>query len=530
MSKNQSDFYCVLESLAECFKRNGIREIFGVVGDPITSLVAFAETRGIKYFGFRNEQAASYASSAVAFLTQRARTGVCLTVAGPGFVNALTGLANAHVNRWPNILVCPYVNEATAFQSIDQKNCLEPICKGYFVFDGHFDSVRSAVSLANTSPFGSVVIFVSTTVVVPQSLIPKNSIVTRKNSKLFSSDKTLVIIGGSVPLYPETFSAIRSLIENGFPFLADSMARGVVPETHLNCVSAARSKAFASCCSALIIGGRIDWMLSFGKPPKWNPQCKFILFSDDPIYPTDLEARVSLIPISGFASVAGMIQRPDSYWVDDLIATANANKNKHLKIISAISKKVLPSHHEAIGAIKKAIAYAGLGDALVVSEGANTMDAARVALDAIRSPCKRLDAGRWGTMGVGLGFVLAAHAIDPEAPVVCIEGDSAFGFSGMELETIVRYKCKAVIFVFNNGGIYTGAASNATAFSPHVKHDLIMRAFGGTAFSTEGRDAGTVQEIAVHAFSLLSKGTFPILVDVIIHPASGVLSGSVSRL
>ena len=528
-----SEFESLLLSVSDSLYACGVREIFGVAGEPITPLAKHAETRGIRYFGFRNEQAASYASAAIAFLTQRARTGVCMTVAGPGFTNALTGLANAGVNHWPNLLLCPLVSDTLAFQSMDQISCLKGICKGYFVYSKPDDDalVASALALANTAPFGSVCLFVS------KKGVPINSCIPPISPPTFVSDiqlgeKTLVIIGGQVVLHPETFFLIRDLInDRRLPFLAESLARGILPESHPLCVSAARSSAFASCLSVVIIGGKIDWTLHFGSSPKWNPQCRFLILSDHPEYPPHLQARVSTASISSLAYIAkSFTKTTDSDWVNQLVEMSKTRKNLLSENVSPPNPNTLPSHVQAMGAIKRAVSRAGLEDALIVSEGANTMDVSRVVLDQIRLPCKRLDAGRWGTMGVGLAYVMAAHAIDPSCPTICIEGDSALGFSGMELETIVRYKCKAVIFVFNNGGIYTGARDNATAFNPNIRHDVLMNSFGGEALSTNGGDARTVETVSREAFLLLSRGIYPILVDIGIHPASGVLSGSISRL
>lgn len=508
--------------------------MFGVAGDPITPLIHFAD-RVIKYYGFRNEQAASYASSAVSFLSQRRRTGVCLTVAGPGFLNALTGLANANVNQWPNLLLCPLTNEeavhGASFQFFDQVSSLHRgVCKGYFTYTGD-DSVKSAILLANRAPFGSVVLFIplSKSKCAASFFYPTLSPCTLKPPQ---SDKTLIVIGGAVPMYPETFPIIRSLLNDrgGFPFIADSLARGIVPESHPNCVSAARSLAMSSCSAVIIIGGRLDWMM---RGAMRHPNCHFTLISDDPVYPRDFDSsRLSLVPMAQLQELLNLdLQSPSPAWVSELITTAKINKKKYTKKISIFNRGILPSHLEAIAAIKRALSKTvGLNDALVVSEGANTMDVARVTLDHIPVPYKRLDAGRWGTMGAGLAYVLAAHAVDPHSPVICIEGDSAFGFSGMELETIVRYKCKVVIFVFNNGGIYTGKSDNSTAFSPNIKHDLMMTSFGGTGLSTHGGDAQSVERIAEEAFSRFSKGHHPILVDVIINPDSGLVSGSLSRL
>jgi thiamine pyrophosphate-dependent acetolactate synthase large subunit-like protein len=534
MSSEQRDLQSILEQVSHDLKTAGVQYMFGIAGDPITPLITFSEERGIKYFGFRNEQSASYAASAVSFLTRRKSTGVCLTVAGPGMTNALTGLAHANVNRWPVVLVCPFTSSHSDFQGIEQIEAARGLAKDAIIYSGTA-SVLRAFNLANTPPFGSVVLLIPRT---PTHARISHSftrpIGTRSEPSVPNPRapcKAILIIGSISPLYPELDERLlRFVEERRIPFLAEPLSRGILEESHELCVTAARSFAFKNADLAILVGGRLDWMLSYGKSPKWNPECTFVIYTDvNEEIPVGLESRTTIRSLSDFPLDGNVTI--DAQWREQVLKASKSNKQALKERLRwSPNSRQEPSHFEAVGAIREAIHKSGLEEALVISEGANTMDVARVALDVITGPSMRLDAGRWGTMGGGLGYVIAASACRPEEPIICIEGDSALGFSGMELETIVRYKCKALIFVFNNGGIYTGTASNATSFTPGVRHDVLMAAVGGIGLTTKGGNAQVVYETAINAFYRVSNGEFPVLVDINIHPDSGNLSGSLSRL
>jgi oxalyl-CoA decarboxylase len=530
MSSDQKSFEHVLRDLAyELGRSDKIGPIFGIAGDPITPLIGFAESQGIKYYGFRNEQAASYAASSISFLTRGKRLGVCLTVAGPGMVNALTGCANSLVNGWPMLLICPFTPSENEFQYTNQLEAIKGLCKDFVFYENGSESVAHAIALACESPYGSVVLFV-----------PKKPSYSHHLSKPISQgfltgsveippkSNVIIIVGSQIVFRPDVDAVVRKIVEtNGIPFIAESMARGILEESHQLCVTSARSAAFRSASVAILVGTKLDWMLAHGRSPKWNDSCQFIIYSDS-WSKTHSSEKVSLQSLSKLSQLAHVIINES--WREELLNLARSKRSELTARITLWRRGTLPSHFEAIGAIKLAITKAELRNALVVSEGANTMDVARIGLDDITEPCKRLDAGRWGTMGSGLGFVIAACALNPQQPVICIQGDSAFGFSGMELETIVRYRCNAIVVIFNNGGIYTGAKDNATAFSEGIRYTLLMEAFGGSGLTTEGRDANGVLDVMMKAVHMLKTGKYPVFVDIIIDPASGALSGSLSRL
>jgi oxalyl-CoA decarboxylase len=184
--------------------------------------------------------------------------------------------------------------------------------------------------------------------------------------------------------------------------------------------------------------------------------------------------------------------------------------------------------HGALGALRTVIKERP--DTILVNEGANTLDLARGVIDMYQ-PRKRLDVGTWGVMGVGMGFAIAA-AIETGKPVLAVEGDSAFGFCGMEVETICRYKLPVCVVVFNNNGIYRGTDVNpsggtdpaTTAFVKDAHYEKIMEAFGGA-----GAHVTTPDELLRAVNRAFDSGK-PTLINAAIDPAAGTESGRIGRL
>ncbi len=184
--------------------------------------------------------------------------------------------------------------------------------------------------------------------------------------------------------------------------------------------------------------------------------------------------------------------------------------------------------HGALGALRTVIKERP--DAILVNEGANTLDLARGVIDMYK-PRKRLDVGTWGVMGIGMGFAIGA-AIETGKPVLAVEGDSAFGFSGMEVETICRYNLPVCIVIFNNNGIYRGTDVNptggpdaaTTVFVKDSRYDKMMEAFGGV-----GVRVTTPDELKRAVNQAMDSGK-PTLINAVIDPAAGSESGRIGNL
>jgi oxalyl-CoA decarboxylase len=285
----------------------------------------------------------------------------------------------------------------------------------------------------------------------------------------------------------------------------------------------------------LLIGARLNWLLSHGKGKTWGePGSKKFIQID--IEPKEIDSNVEIAaPLVGDigSCVAALLdgmgagwQQPPAEWTDSIKAKREANI---AKMAPKLMKNTAPmDFHGALGALRTVIKERP--DIILVNEGANTLDLARGVIDMYQ-PRKRLDVGTWGVMGIGMGFAAAA-AIETGKPVLAVEGDSAFGFSGMEIETICRYNLPVCVVVFNNNGIYRGTDVNptggqdvaTTVFVKDARYDKMMEAFGGV-----GVHATTPDELKRAVDAALDSGK-PTLVNAAIDPAAGSESGRIGSL
>jgi oxalyl-CoA decarboxylase len=363
--------------------------------------------------------------------------------------------------------------------------------------------------------------------------IPAPDAVTRALDLLKSAKRPLIILGKGAA-YAQADDQIRSLVEkSGIPFLPMSMAKGLLPDTHPQCAGAARSTVLKESDVVMLIGARLNWLLSHGKGKAWGePGSKKFIQID--IEPREMDSNVEIAaPVVGDigSCVSALLDRMRADWQapSDWI---NAVKAKREENIAKMAPRLMSTRspmdfHGALGALRTVIKERP--DAIFVNEGANTLDLARAAIDMYQ-PRKRLDVGTWGVMGIGMGFAIAA-AIETGKPVLALEGDSAFGFSGMEVETICRYNLPVCVVIFNNDGIYRGTDVNTagsdpatTVFVKGSRYDRMIEAFGGV-----GVNATTPDELKRAVDAALDSGR-PTLINAVIDPAAGTESGSIGKL
>jgi 2-hydroxyacyl-CoA lyase 1 len=258
--------------------------------------------------------------------------------------------------------------------------------------------------------------------------------------------------------YARAEDELKKLVERtGIPFLPTPMGKGLLPDDHPLAASAARSLAIGKCDVAVVIGARLNWLLHFGEPPKWSKDVKFILVD---VSREEIELRKPFLGLVGDAKrvleILNKEIKDDPFclgsthpWVD---AISKKSKENASKMEAQLAKDVVPFNFlTPMRIIRDAILeFGGSPAPVVVSEGANTMDVGRAVL-VQKEPRTRLDAGTWGTMGVGLGYCIAAAVAYPDRLVVAVEGDSGYGFSAMEVEvyilcSIISYKFTLLLF------------------------------------------------------------------------------------
>uniref|UniRef100_A0A1A9W0X6 2-hydroxyacyl-CoA lyase n=1 Tax=Glossina brevipalpis TaxID=37001 RepID=A0A1A9W0X6_9MUSC len=548
----------VTQIICEALKQQGIEYVFGIVGIPVVDLAIAFQSAGLKYIGMRNEQAACYAAQAIGYLT--GKPGVCLVVSGPGLLHVTGGMANAQLNCWPLLVLGGSTNEdhegIGGFQESPQVELSRPYCKysarpptaaliplhiekairyatygrpgvAYLDFPGNLlQATAKTESIYKTLPYTP-----------PPLIYPVHDEIIRAAQLLRSAQRPLIIIGKGAA-YGKAENILRHFIENtNFPFLPTPMGKGVVSDTAIQCVSSARTLALQKADVILLLGARLNWILHFGRPPRYSKDVKFIQVD---IYAEELNNSVK-------AAVA--IQADIKPFTEQLFEEMNAvnfhfdddrpwwqqlkqkcQQNREILLSLALNSATPLNYYTVFYHLYQLIPK----DAIIISEGANTMDIGRsVLLNCL--PRHRLDAGTFGTMGVGLGFAIAAAFYCryqcPNKRVICVEGDSAFGFSGMELETMVRYKLPIIVVIVNNNGIYSGFDQETfdalrsdgdlsqvtlpSALSVEVRYERMMEMFDMKGYFC--KTIPELQEAIKESLQLIDK---PTIINVAIDPTS----------
>ena len=439
-------FHLVIDAL----KLNGLTTIYNVPGIPITDLGRMAQAAGLRVLSFRHEQNAGYAASIAGFLTKK--PGVCLTVSAPGFLNGLTALAHATTNCFPMILISGSSEREIVdlqqgdYEEMDQLAIAKPLCKAAFrvlhaqdIGIGLARAIRAAVSGRPggvyldlpAKLFGQVMdaeagrkSLVKVIDAAPAQ-IPAPEAVKRALEVLKGAKRPLIILGKGAA-YAQADDAIRTLIEkSGVPFLPMSMAKGLLPDTHPQCAGAARSTVLKDSDVVMLIGARLNWLLSHGKGKAWGDAPKKFIQID--IEPKEMDSNVEIAaPLVGDigSCVTALLDGMGAKWAAPPADWTGAVGKKREENVAKMAPRLMNNnspmdYHGALGVLRTIIKERP--DAILVNEGANTLDLARGVIDMYQ-PRKRLDVGTWGVMGIGMGYAIAA-AVETGKPVLAVEGD-----------------------------------------------------------------------------------------------------------
>jgi oxalyl-CoA decarboxylase len=551
--------------LIDALKLNGIDTIFGLPGIPITDLTRKAQAAGMRVISFRHEQNAGYAASIAGFMTQK--PGICLTVSAPGFLNGLTALANATTNCFPMILISGSSEREIVdlqqgdYEEMDQLAIAKPLAKAAFRVLHAEDigvGVARAIRAAVSGRPGGVYLDLPAKL-FPQTMeaqagrnslievvdpaprqIPSQQSVTRALELLKSAKRPLIVLGKGAA-YAQADADIRALVEKTrIPYLPMAMAKGLLPDTHEQSAAAARSYVLPEADVVMLIGARLNWLLSHGKGKTWGGKVskdwggqKFVQID---ISPQEADSNVRIdAPVVGdigscvsalLAGIGPNWPKPPADWLD---AIAERKSKNIAKMAETLAKNPTPMNfHSALAVVRDVVK--SNPDAILVNEGANALDFTRSIVD-MHKPRKRLDVGTWGVMGIGMGFSIAAAVVSGEQ-VIAVEGDSAFGFSGMEVETICRYNLPVCIVILNNNGVYRGDEVNPTGgrdpaplvFVKDARYEKLMEAFGGV-----GVHATTPDELR-KAIEDAIRSRRPTLVNAVIDEKAGTESGRITSL
>lgn len=545
--------------LARALKNIGIDAVYGLVGIPVTEAGYMIQGEGIRFVGFRHEQQAGMAAATHGYLTKT--PGVLLTVSSLGFMNGLTATANATVNCYPMIQISGAsdptmvdMNMGT-YEQLDQFNTAKPLVKAAFRCSKAEDipsAVARAYRAAVSGRPGGVYIDMTTPALgqvmnredaeklfyspvdVYSPVAPNKDAVDRAVATIAAARRPAILLGKGAA-YAQVDDKIKTLIEKyNIPYLPMSMAKGLMPDDGPLSALSCRSTIMEQADVVIVAGARLNWMLSFGRG-KWNPAIKFVQLD---VEPQEIDVNVPIAaPVVGdmglaldaiLAGLADAKMNADPAWVASLQAEAKAKNVKFAQRLDE-NKNAMPMNHwTALGAIKPILE--SNPDVILVNEGANTLDDTRDAVN-MALPRHRVDCATWAIMGMGMGSAIGA-AVATGKSVVAVEGDSAFGFSGMDFSTICRFGLPVAVVVFNNGGIYNGVGvpldktsdPAPTTLDIHARYDKLGDAFGAqTYYVTTPAELTTALTEAI-----ASKK--PCLIDVQLAADSGKESGHIGYL
>lgn len=546
--------------LAMSLHKIGVDKMYGLVGIPVTEVAYIAQEEGLKFVGFRHEQQAGMAAATHGFLTKT--PGVLLTVSSLGFLNGLTSTINATVNCYPMIQISGSSDRDTvdmqqgAYEELDQFAVARPLVKAAYRVNKPEDiptavvrAYRAAISGRpggvyldmTVASLGGVIdadkanalIDAMIPPVDPVAEVAPNADSVKRAADLIAGARKPVFLLGKGAAYAQVDDKIRNLIEStGIPYYPMSMAKGLLPDNHPLSALSARSTIMKEADVVVLVGARLNWLLSRGHG-KWNPDGKFVQLDIDPVEidcnrhiaaPVVGDLGLSLDALS--AALADRKLSADPQWVKEIQAITVA---KNASFAKRLEPQTVPmTHWSALSAAKKVIE--ANPDVILVNEGANTLDDTRDAID-MSLPRHRIDCATWAIMGMGMGSAIGA-AVATGKQVVAIEGDSAFGFSGMDFSTICRFNLPVTVCIFNNGGIYNGIGVNLsndgdpapTTLDVKARYDKLAEAFGAQNYyvTTPAEFATALTE------AIASKK--PCLIDVQLAADSGKESGHIGYL
>lgn len=546
--------------LALSLHKIGVDKMYGLVGIPVTEVAYIAQEEGIKFVGFRHEQQAGMAAATHGFLTKT--PGVLLTVSSLGFLNGLTSTINATVNCYPMIQISGSSDRDTvdmqqgAYEELDQFAVARPLVKAAYRVNKPEDiptavvrAYRAAISGRpggvyldmTVASLGGVIdadkanalIDAMIPPVDPVAEVAPNADSVKRAADLIAGARKPVFLLGKGAAYAQVDDKIKNLIEStGIPYYPMSMAKGLLPDNHPLSALSARSTIMKEADVVVLVGARLNWLLSRGHG-KWNPDGQFVQLDIDPVEidcnrhiaaPVVGDLRLSLDALA--AALADRKLSADPQWVKEIQAITVA---KNASFAKRLEPQTVPmTHWSALSAAKKVIE--ANPDVILVNEGANTLDDTRDAID-MSLPRHRIDCATWAIMGMGMGSAIGA-AVATGKQVVAIEGDSAFGFSGMDFSTICRFNLPVTVCIFNNGGIYNGIGVNLsndgdpapTTLDVKARYDKLAEAFGAQNYyvTTPAEFATALTE------AIASKK--PCLIDVQLAADSGKESGHIGYL
>ena len=489
--------------LAEALVWQGTERLFFLMGAPILAASTACTAAGIRMIDVRHEQAAAMMTHASARVL--ARPGVCLAAAGPGIVNLASGLANALIDGAPVVALggaSPIGEWDTgAFQDIDQLAIMRPVTKWAarvhearripeYVHRAFAEALSGKPGPIYLDLPGDVLYETVEDAAVTRPSRPAVEAVVRPAAPaeavaglmelLRRASRPIVLVGSGV-LWSRAAPELRRFVAaTGVPCYTTPQARGVVPEDGPTMFPGARSFAFHEADLVLVVGTRLNYVVGFGRPPRFAAAATFIRIDIDP-QEVACDGRATLGIVGDAKAVLDQLLEatprqinPDRYaaWRDRLAAVEAEHREAQAAWLGSDQVPIHPLRLcREIGAFMRR-------DAILIADGQEILHYARQSLPSFVTG-HRLNSGPFGTMGVGLPFAIGAKAAKPDMEVIVLHGDGSFGLNAMELDTSIRHRLPVLVVISLNGGwTAEGDAHRAGRDLGQTRYDRLAEALG----------------------------------------------------
>ena len=465
------------EILAKCLKKEGVADLFFIMGGPMLLAEATCVTEGIRMIDVRHEQAAAFACQAYSRLLQK--PSVCMAASGPGVTNLVTGVANALVDCCPVVAIggsSPISQFGRqVFQEIDQM----AIMRGCVKYADRIinlkripQQVNFAFQKAMSGKPGPVYLDFPGDILyqkidedqVDWSFAGRPLLEARplgnpeqvaKLVDALAKAKQPILVSGSGVIWSQAWPEMHALVDKiGIPFYTTPQGRGVVPDDHPCSYMTMRSSAFRDADLIVVLGTRMNYIIGHAAPPRFGANATIARVDIDPDE-IATAARFVDIPVVGdckmvlqqvLDGIGGRVTQ-DSYkaWRQKLAEgetakRASAGANKYAEDGDIHPVRLL---EEVKNFAKR--------DAILCVDGQETLNFGRQTMPTF-APGHRLNSGPFGTMGVGLPFGVGAKVACPDKQVIVVHGDGSFGLNAMELDTAIRHKIPILVVISLNGG------------------------------------------------------------------------------
>jgi acetolactate synthase-1/2/3 large subunit len=490
------------EIIARSFANEGVDAFFFMMGGPTSGTAEACLKLGMKGYYVRHEQAAAMAAHAYARVT--GKPGICITPAGPGTANAVTGLANAWADASPIIAIGGASPQRAltmeAFQEMDQLAMMRPVVKAAHrvenavqlpllmsvAFRQALDGKRGPVYLDLPSDILSQKVEEGS-IRWPRSYRVESRpagdpALVRRAVELLAGARRPLLVTGSGILWSRAWAEMRRFVDaTGIPFFTTPQGRGVIPEDHRRAFPAARSLAFREADVVLVIGARANSMLSYLQPPRFAADAKFISVNLDGSelghnrgLDVGIVGDARLVLEQLIEAAKGRLELDDaSPWIAQLAAKQRANEDKAQVLLRSDAVPIHPLRlcYELRQVLPR--------DAILVTDGHEILNFGRQSIP-VYEPGTSLNAGPHGCMGIGIPFGVGAKVAAPDRPVVVLSGDGAFGWNGMEMDTAIRHKLDFTVVLSNNAGFTSRrTGGNVGRELGWQRYDKLVEALGG---------------------------------------------------